>query len=142
MNEANGVEFAFPEPPERLLTAPNSVVALLDGPDEAEAAIEELAQAGFDRDRIFVLCGPKGAERLDVSGRHHGLRGRVYRLIERMGDERDLLLQSRDHLLAGGLLITVPAGEDEKSSAARILGAHGGREMAHFGKGHWEPLGA
>jgi hypothetical protein len=26
-----------------------------------------------------VLCGPKGAERLDVSGRHHGLRGRIYR---------------------------------------------------------------
>jgi hypothetical protein len=43
---------------------------------------------------------------------------------------------------AEAVLMTVPAGEDEKSSAARILGAHGGHEMAHFGKGHWEPLGA
>ena len=26
-------------------------------------------------------------------------------------------------------------------TAADILGAHGGHGMAHFGKGHWEPLG-
>ena len=135
-------EFAFPEPPEGLLTAPvDRVVALLDGPDEAEAALEELVAAGFDRDQIFVLCGPKGAERLDVSGRHHGLRGRIYRLLERIGDERELLLRSRDHLAAGGLLMTVPADDTEKSTAADILGAHGGHGMAHFGKGHWEPLG-
>ena len=118
------------------------VVALLDGPDEAHAALEELVGAGFARDRISVLCGPKGAERLDVSGRHHGLRGRIYRLIEWIGDERELLVRSGDHLAAGGLLIIVPVDDDQKSSAARILGAHGGHGMAHFGKGHWESLGA
>jgi hypothetical protein len=48
------------------------VVAFLDGPDEVEAAMEELVGQGFDRDRIWVLCGTKGAERLDVSGRHSG----------------------------------------------------------------------
>ena len=26
-------------------------------------------------------------------------------------------------------------------SAARIVGSHGGHDMAHFGRGHWEPLG-
>jgi hypothetical protein len=136
-------DFAFPEPPEGLLKAPeDSVVALLDGPDQAEAAIEELAGEGFERDRIYVLCGPKGAERLDVSGRHHGLRGRIYRLIEWMGDEKDLLLRSRDHLAAGGLVMTVPADEERKAAAARILGSHGGHGMAHFGRGHWEPLGS
>ena len=143
MEGRNDEEFAFPEPPERLLTAPvDSVVALLDGPDEAEAALEELVAAGFDRERIFVLCGPKGAERLDVSGRHHGLRGRVHRLIEWIGDERELLVRSRDHLATGGLVITVPADHRDMSTAARILGAHGGHGMAHFGKRHWEPLGA
>ena len=143
MAERSDEEHAFPEPPEGLLKAPeNSVVASLDGPDEAEAAIEELVAEGFDRDRIAVLCGPKGAERLDVSGRHHGLRGRVYRLIEWIGDEKGLLLRSRDHLAAGGLVMTVPADESRKESAARIAGSHGGHDMAHFGRGHWEPLGA
>lgn len=133
---------AFPEPPEGLLKTPeNSVVALLDGPDEAAAAIEELTAAGFDRDGISVLCGPAGAERLDVSGRHHGLRGRVYRLIESIGDEKGLLFRADRHLKAGGLVMSVPAHDDNKATVARILGAHGAHGMAHFGKGHFEPLG-
>jgi hypothetical protein len=141
--ERSDEEFAFPEPPEGLLTAPeDSVVALLDEPDAAEAAIEELTAAGFERDGIYVLCGPKGAERLDVSGRHHGLRGRVYRLLEWMGDEKGLLFRARDHLAAGGLSMTVPADDDRKADAARILGRHGAHGMAHFGQGQWEPLGS
>jgi hypothetical protein len=132
----------FPEPPDGLLTAPeNRVLAFLDTPDEAAAAIDELASTGFERDEIFVLCGPKGAERLDVSGGDHGLRGRTYRIMEWMGDEREVLLRSGEHLAAGGLVVTVPTDEDTKPVAARILADHGGHEMAHFGKGHWEPLG-
>jgi len=141
--EQSDEDFAFPEPPEGLLTTPeNRVIALLDGPDEAEAAIGELTAEGFERDQISVLCGPKGAERLDVSGRHHGLRGRIYRLVERIGDQRELLVRAGDHLAAGGLLLTVPADDSQKAAAARILGSHGGHDMAHFGRGHWEPLGA
>lgn len=88
-----------------------------------------------------MLCGPKGAERLDVSGSDHGLRGRTYRIMEWMGDEREVLLRSGEHLAAGGLVVTVPTDEDTKPKAARILADHGGHKIAHFGKGHWEPLG-
>ena len=135
-------DLAFPEPPEGLVTPQeDSVVAFLDAPDEVEAAMEELVEQGFDRDRIFVLCGPKGAERLDVDGRHHGLSGRIYRLLEWMSDEKGILFRARDQLAAGGLVMSVPADDDRKATAARILGAHGGHGMAHFGPGHWEPLG-
>lgn len=141
MAQSDG-ELDFPEPPEGLVKPhEDSVVAFLDGPDEVESAMEELVEQGFDRDRIWVLCGSKGAERLDVSGRHSGLRGRVYRLLEWMGDEKGLLFRARDHLAAGGLVLSVPADEDQKASAARILGDKGGHGMAHFGRNHWEPLG-
>ena len=136
-------EFAFPEFPEGLVKPQNdSVVAFLDQPDQAEAAVEELIGQGFDPDQIYVLCGAKGAERLDVNGRHHGLRGRIYRLIEWMSDEKGILFRARDHLAAGGLVMSVPADEEQKASAARILGGHGGHGMAHFGQDHWEPLGS
>jgi hypothetical protein len=136
-------EFEFPEPPDGLLKpSANSVIAFLDEPDQAEAAVRDLVAQGFDGGGIWVLCGPKGAERLDVSGRHHGLRGRVYRLLEWLGDEKGGLLRARDHLVAGGLVISVPADEGQRSTAARILGSHGGHDMAHFGRDHWEPLGA
>ena len=142
MGEQSGEQGGFLEPPDGLLTAPeNRVLALLDTPDDAAAAIDALATKGFGRDEIFVLCGPKGAERLDMSGSDHGLRGRTYRIMEWMGDEREVLLRSGEHLAAGGLVVTVPTDEDTKPTAARILADHGGHEIAHFGRGHWEPLG-
>ena len=133
---------ALREPPEGLLTAPdNRVLAHFDGPDAAIQAVEDLVGVGFSSDEIFVLCGPEGASRLDVTGVHHGLRGRAYRILEWAGDERDLLLRSGDHLGAGGLVLTVPVEETTKAEAARILARHGGREITHFGRGHWERLG-
>ena len=59
-----------------------------------------------------------------------------------MGDEKGVLFRARDHLSAGGLVMSVPADEEKKPVAARILGAHGGHGMAHFGRDHWEPLGS
>ncbi len=121
------------EPPDGLLTAPeNRVLAHIDAPDDVAAPIEHLGNAG----------GPKGAERLDVTGEQHGLWGRTYRVMEWMGDERDVLLRSGDHLAAGGLVVTVPADEASKARAAPILADHGAHDIAHFGKGHWQPLGS
>lgn len=132
----------FPEPPEGLLTAPeNRVVGQMDDPRAVAAAIDELARAGFESDATWVLCGPEGARRLDVSGRDHGLKGRIYRIVERIGDERQFLLQMEDHLSSGGLVVSVPADDDDKATAARILGGHGAHDMVHFGTGHWEPIG-
>ena len=135
--------FEFPEPPDGLLKpSANSVIALLDEPHQVEAAVQDLVAQGFEGDGIYVLCGPKGAERLDVSGRQHGLRGRVYRLLEWLSDEKGGLFRARDHLAGGGFLVSVPADDGQKATAARVLGSHGGHDMAHFGPNHWEPLGA
>ena len=132
----------FPEPPEGIVRPDtDSVFGFLDEGDQVQAAMEELVAQGFDRERIYVLCGPKGAERLDVSGRQHGLRGRVYRLVEWMGDEKGLLFDARDHLSAGGMLMSIHADDDAKAAVARVLSAHGARHIYHFGRGHWEPLG-
>jgi hypothetical protein len=136
-------ERGFPEPPDGLVKPQDdSVVAFLDDPDHVEAAMQQLVEEGFEPDGIWVLCGTDGAERLDVDGRHHGLRGRVYRLIEWMSDEKGILFRARDHLEAGGLVLSVLADEEQKVSAARILGDHGGHNMAHFGPDHWEPIGS
>jgi hypothetical protein len=135
-------DITFPEFPAGLVTPEDdSVVAFLDEPAQAESALEQLVAEGFDRERIYVLCGQKGVERLDVSGREHGLRGRVYRLVEWMGDEKGILFRARDHLSGGGLVMSVPADEERKAVAARILRAHGAHGMAHFGRNHWEALG-
>ncbi|MGH9035429.1 MAG: hypothetical protein ACRD0O_06665 [Acidimicrobiia bacterium] len=143
MSEPSCEDLSFPEPPEGLLKAPvDRVIAHLDTPDAVVAAIDDLAEAGFDRDEIYVLCGQQGAERLDVSGRHHGLGGRIYRFLEWLGDEHEVLLKSEQHLAAGGLVMGVPADEDVKEAASRILRERGGHEIYHFGKTDWQRLGA
>ena len=119
----------------------NRVRALMDDPSQVAATVEDLVHAGFERDDIVVLAGSQGAECLDVTGRRHGQRGRIRRWIERIGDEFEELEAAGRHLSGGGLLVMVPADDDHKSAAARILRAHGGGRMVHFGKAHWTPLG-
>ncbi|HEX2046552.1 MAG TPA: hypothetical protein VHF27_02230 [Acidimicrobiales bacterium] len=143
MVERSDDDTGFREPPDGLLTTPeNRVLAHMDRPGDVAAVIEQLGNAGVPPDQVYVLRGPKGAERLDVSGEQHGLRGRTYRIMEWMGDERDVLLRSGDHVAAGGLVVTVPTDEADKAEAARILADHGAHDIAHFGKGHWEHLGS
>src|SRR5688572_19634366 len=112
----------FPEPPEGFLKYPaGNVIALMTDGAAVSAALADLTNAGFPRDKMYVLVGPAGAERLDVSGQHHGLRGRVYRMAGQVGDEHEELLRAANHLQAGGLALRVPATKDEKAVAARIL---------------------
>ena len=132
----------FPEPPEDFLSYPTgNVIALMNDADEVSAALDDLERAGFPRDETYVLVGPPGAERLDVTGEHHGLRGRVHRVLAQLGDEREELLQTADHLQAGGLAVRVPATNSDKAVAAGILEDHGAVHMFYAGKATWESLG-
>ncbi len=91
MGERSDEDTGLREPPDGLLTAPeNRVLAHMDTPDAVAAAVDDLGQSGFPSDEVYVLCGPEGAERLDVTGEQHGLRGRTYRVMEWLGDEREV----------------------------------------------------
>jgi hypothetical protein len=89
----------FKEPPEDLLTyKPNTVIALMDSEEEVRAAFQELEAADLPRDHMFVLAGKRGAERLDPSGRAHGIRGRLHRLAEHFGEEAEILQRHARHM--------------------------------------------
>jgi hypothetical protein len=131
----------FPEPPEEFLKYPaGNLIALMTDGDAVAAALDDLTRSGFPRDKMFVLTGPAGAERLDVTGQHHGLRGRVYRTLGQVGDEHEELIRAADHLQAGGLAVRVPADKDDKAVAARILGEHGAVHIVYMGKATYETL--
>jgi hypothetical protein len=130
----------FPEPPEDFLKYPaGHVIALMTDGDSVAAALADLKAAGFPGDKMYVLAGPAGAERLDVTGEHHGLRGRVYRTL-RIGDEHEELLRAANHLEAGGLAVRIPADKDNKSDAARILREHRAVHVVYMGAATYETL--
>ena len=133
--------FDFPAPPEEFLTyRDNRVLSILEDPRSVQSAIDELVQAGFPAEGIYVLSGPEGAARLDLSGEHHGLRGRIYRFIEKLGDERQWLEHQAALMKEGGFGVSLPADDENKGTAAEILIRLGGKHTAYFGKAHWETL--
>jgi hypothetical protein len=131
----------FKAPTEGFLTYPkNKVIALLDDTGSVRCALTDLVRAGFDKEGIDVLSGPEGAARLDVDGRQHGFKARIYRLVERVSDTSEWLQRHADHIAQGGFGVTVPADKTRKTQAAEILGRHGAHDRAYFGKAHWETI--
>jgi hypothetical protein len=142
VNNPNGRDSQLVDPAAEYFThAENRILAVFDDPDAVTAAIDDLVQVGLEAEQIFVLSGPKGAESLDLSGRHHGLRGRLYRLAAMLGDEWEKLDYYKESLEQGALLISVPADEEHASAVAEVLRSRGAHEMTHYDKGHFESLG-
>jgi|SRR5919106_2482828 hypothetical protein len=132
----------LPEPPEGFLSYPEgNVIALMTDATSVSGALDDLTNAGFARDKMYVLVGPTGAERLDVTGQHHGLRERIYRIVGRFGDEHEELIRAADHLQAGGFALRIPATDDDKAVAAGILTKHGAAHIVFMGKATYETLG-
>jgi hypothetical protein len=68
----------FLEPPDGFLSTPtHQLMAFLSAPDDAAQATTELVAAGFPRDGIYVMVGEDAAVKIDPTGKHHGLRGRI-----------------------------------------------------------------
>jgi hypothetical protein len=118
----------------------NKVIALLDDVDSVGRAISDLVRAGFERESIDVLSGAEGAVRLDLDGRHHGLRARLYRWVEGLSDIREWLERHSHHITRGGFGLAVSADKNRKAEAANILQEHGAHDGAFFGAAYWERL--
>jgi hypothetical protein len=119
------------------LTYPaNKVLGVLSTPEELHAAVTELNNTGFNQEQVQVLCGEKGAERLDTTGERHGFLARLYRFVEKFGDmESKHLSEYKSELLGGHFLVAVDVpDEDKRTGVLDVLKAHGGHRINYFGK--------
>jgi len=133
MTETSDRFIAYPE---------RAVLAVIDEPSAAEAAVRGLREARFDAGTITVLAGPEGAARIDGMGRAHGLGSRVRRLLAFtvMDQLPDFVLYERA-LRDGRSVVMVRAPRDaDKRRAHRILRAHGGHFTNYYGRFATEEL--
>lgn len=108
----------------------NKVIGVLRTAEELHAAITELNNTGFKKDRVQVVCGERGAERLDVAGEHQGFLSKAYRDVE-LND----LKEYESELLAGHFLLAVDAPEEnERNQVLNIFEAHGGERVTFYGR--------
>jgi hypothetical protein len=86
-----------------------------------------------DVSTVNLLTGEEGARLLDRTGRAHGLRARLLRLIQRGAYEGDALEAHDRALKQGRHVIFVPARDIEQSERViEILRAAGGHYILKF----------
>jgi hypothetical protein len=123
-------------PPKRSIgSAVGRLLAVFDTPAEAEAAVEALTTAGIERAKIEHFQGAEDAAVFDASGRRHGLRGRLYRLIEfSWADQAPDFAWYEAALREGRVVLSVRVrGQRRLRQVADIVLANGGHFVNHFG---------
>jgi hypothetical protein len=113
----------------------NRVAGTINEPADAQAAVEELIEAGFSMDQIDVLYGEEGMRRLDPSGEKHGLLARLQRTFLQLNEEPKHLRHHVEDVLAGRFVFMVLAEEPEKrEKVGEILKSHGGHFINFYGR--------
>ena len=120
----------------------NRVVGTVADADHAQAAINALLQAGFERIDIDVLHGEDGMQRLDPTGAEHGFFAQVQRTVLRAAgpaEEYKHLTHHLDDVRAGRFVIMVLAKRrEQRMVAADVLNANGAEFIAFYGRWAWE----
>jgi nucleotide-binding universal stress UspA family protein len=115
---------------------------IVDVPDEAESALQDMVVAGIAPDQLHVWSGPDGTAAMDSTGRHHGRAARLWRTLEKATPERDLLDRYAGEVETGHVCIGVQCAPGEEVHVlAGILKQHGGHLISYFSVGSVEHLG-
>jgi hypothetical protein len=113
------------------------VTAIFESCHPIQAALKSLHDSGFATEDIEVFVGEVGAEKLDLSGEHHGAMVHALRVLETfVADETELHQQVDQALRRGCTAINVFTGDDEekKKRAAEILKAYNASEICYWGQ--------
>ena len=123
----------------------NHVVGTIRDAEKAQAAIDALLGAGFERDHIDVLHGEEDLRRLDPTGAEHGFFAQFQRTFIRTFDldEFKHLTHHVEDVRAGRAVITVLTKRRAlRIMAADILHQHGAEYVGFYGRWAWEDLPA
>jgi hypothetical protein len=114
----------------------NAVVGVIDDVDQVSGAVDALKASGFSEDKMLVLAGEEGVERLDPTGKRHGWRGRIIRAVQVLGSEREEIERKVQELRAGHFLIGVweIVEEEQKTRASEALAAHGAHSINYHSR--------
>ena len=116
-------------------TGVGRLIAVLDTPEAADAAIQSLGAAGIDRSAIELFSGPDAAGAFDPSGQRHGVLGVLYRILEfSWADQAPDFAWYEAAVREGHVVLSVRVrGQKQVRAAADIAIARGGHFINHFG---------
>jgi hypothetical protein len=120
----------------------NRLLAVVDDPTEAVAAIAELAAAGVATRDLEILRGDEGADRMDGTGEVSGWLGRLRRAFDftLMDQLVDFAVYERALRDGRAVVMVHVHGDAPKVAAQRILKSHGGHFINYYGRFATEEL--
>lgn len=120
----------------------DTVVAIARDADAVTEAVRSLHAAGIRADRVDLLEGADGAERIDPEGVGHGAKGQHRRRVQDFwGDDASNAREYAEHLRAGGRLVAVSTEDrDEAQRAGGLLRDAGLTAVRYFGRFSVESL--
>ena len=123
--------------PRRFINYPtNQILGVLDDPEAARAAFDELVGAGVPPGDVVVLSGPEDAARLDGLGSANGLLPRVLRAVQFMTmDQMPDFLLYETAVRQGRVVVAVRLrGAERRRLASHVLRAHGAHFLNAYGR--------
>ena len=142
MAESNEKEITTNPPPEKAALFPyDAVVGIVPDTDHACDTVEQLTARGFEESEITLLAGEKGIEAVDLHGKRHGLLGRIFKKIDRLGSEHDESLAHVRALRDGNLVLGVRVDDDEEKERARqVFEQNEGQHVSYYSRWTSEQL--
>ena len=120
----------------------NRLLAVIDDPADAAAALADLKTAGFtDRD-LEILRGEEGADRMDGTGEIAGWLGRLRRAFDFTLMDQLVDFATYEKALRDGRAVVMVHvhGDEPKAQALAILKRHRGHFMNYYGRFATEEL--
>lgn len=119
----------------------DKVVGIVDERERVDALRDALGEANVGSDRVEVLCGEAGSERIDADGDEGGVFASALRTVQKaLGEEGKRLEKLNDAVDAGRYVIQVAIvdGDDEeqqrdKQRIGQILHEGGAHDVAFYG---------
>ena len=112
------------------------VTGVFETPEEASAAVDELASSGFAGKDVEYFCGEPGEEKYDFTGAGagQGILARLLRSFRNSTYDRVILERYEAALRTGNCLVMVYIHKTEhKVTVAQILHNHNAHEVDYFG---------
>ncbi len=121
----------------------NRLLAVIDDPARAAAAMTELRASGIATDDLELLRGDEGADRMDGVGSVSGRLGRLRRAFDFTLMDQLVDFASYEWALRDGRAVAMirVRGEDAKAAAAAVLARHGGHFINYYGRFATEEVG-
>ncbi len=112
------------------------LLAAFRDPVAAAEAARDLVAAGITPDRVTVLRGEEGAERLDGTGSANGVLARVRRLVSftMMDQLPDMAMYERAVRDGGAVAMVRVRGGQRTAVVADVVRRHGGHFINHYGR--------